>query len=110
MKHPKHGKETNLNKIVYNDCLTLSGIPSRAYMYTIKGRSAIEWIIKEYAVQEDTKGKSGIINDPNHYSDDPAYIVTLLKRVVRISLDTMDIIDCLPPLKEIALPAGWQYA
>lgn len=52
MKHPKNGKEIDLTKIVYNDSLTFSGIPNGAYRYTIKGRPAIEWIIKEYAVQD----------------------------------------------------------
>lgn len=100
MKHPKKGKEQDLTRIIVNEHLTLEGIPQAAYSYSIKGRSAIEWIIKEYAVQEDTKGKSGIINDPNTYSDDDRYIVDLLKKVVSVSLETLSVIENLPKLEE----------
>jgi predicted helicase len=41
---------------------------------------------------------SAIINDPNDWSDDPRYIVDLLKRIVTVSLETMRIVDALPPL------------
>lgn len=101
MKHPKRAGEQDLSRIVVNEYLTLSEVPLNAYRYSIKGRSAIEWIIKEYAIQEDTKGKSGIVNDPNTYSDDEKYIVDLLKKVVTISLNTMEIVDSLPPINEI---------
>ncbi len=104
MKHPKRSGEQDLSKIVVNECLTLTEVPLNAYRYSIKGRSAIEWIIKEYAIQEDTKGKSGIVNDPNSYSQDERYIVDLIKKVVTISLDTMEIVDSLPALKEIEVP------
>ncbi|MBU6186126.1 MAG: hypothetical protein KGQ16_06835 [Cyanobacteria bacterium REEB444] len=43
---------------------------------------------------------SQIRNDPNDWSDDPRYIVDLLKRIVRVSLETVRIINSLPPLNE----------
>jgi len=43
---------------------------------------------------------SGIRNDPNDWSDDPQYIVNLVKRIVRVSLETMKIVNALPPLNE----------
>ena len=45
---------------------------------------------------------SGIRNDPNDWSDDPRYIVDLLKRVVRVSVETARIVGSLPPLEEKA--------
>jgi predicted helicase len=42
---------------------------------------------------------SGITNDPNDWSDDPRYIIDLLKRIVTVSLETMKIVDTLPPLE-----------
>lgn len=101
MKHPKKNGVQDLTRIIVNEHLTLSDIPEGAYRYVIKGRSAIEWIIKEYAVQEDSKGKSGIVNDPNTYSDDERYIVDLLNKVITISLETMEVVDRLPPLNEL---------
>ena len=44
---------------------------------------------------------SGIVNDPNDWCrehDDPRYIVDLVKRVTRVSVETMDIVRSLPEL------------
>ncbi len=41
------------------------------------------------------------VNDPNDWSrevQDPRYIVDLLARIVTVSLETMQIVDDLPPL------------
>ena len=62
-------------QIVYNDFLTLDGIPPKALAYRLGNRSALEWIIDQYRVKEDKR--SGIINDPNR-EDDPQYIVKLI--------------------------------
>ena len=48
-----------------------------------------------------TDKASGIVNDPNDWSrevGDPRYIVDLLARIVTVSLETMKIVDALPPL------------
>ena len=85
--------------IVYNDRITLSGIPEEAYRYTLGSRSAIEWIIDRYCVKPDTA--SGIVNDPNDWSrgvEDPRYIIDLLARIVTVSLETMKVVDALPGL------------
>nr|WP_233419795.1 type ISP restriction/modification enzyme [Acidipropionibacterium acidipropionici] len=62
-------------------------------------RSALEWIIDRYQVKTDKA--SGIINDPNQWAtehDDPCYILDLVKRVTRVSVDTMSIVENLPEL------------
>ena len=64
----------------------------------VNGKSAIEWIMERYAVTVDKA--SGIRNDPNDWSDDPRYIVDLLKRVVRVSLESVRLVAELPPLNE----------
>jgi predicted helicase len=45
-----------------------------------------------------TDKDSGILNDPNLYSDDPRYIIDLVARMVRVSLESVAIIDGLPKL------------
>ncbi|MFD4610664.1 DEAD/DEAH box helicase [Streptomyces sp. NPDC058440] len=97
MKFGKMGKETDRTRIVYNARLTLTNIPEGAYRYQLGARSAIEWIIDRYQVKTDKKSR--ITNDPNDWSDDPRYIVDLLKRIVAVSLETMRIVDGLPSLK-----------
>ena len=37
-------------------------------------------------------GDSGINNDPNDWSEEPRYIVNLVKRIVRVSIETVKII------------------
>nr|WP_260173847.1 type ISP restriction/modification enzyme [Nocardioides albus] len=85
--------------IKYNDRITVSGIPEEAYRYMLGSRSAIEWIIDRYWIKTDKA--SGIVNSPNDWSrevGDPRYILDLLARIVTVSLETMKIVDGLPPL------------
>ena len=82
-------------QIVYNDFLTLDGIPPEALEYRLGNRSALEWIIDQYRVKEDKR--SGIINDPNR-EDDPQYIVKLIGKVITVSLETVEIVEGLPKL------------
>jgi len=82
--------------IVVNDYVTLSGIPEDAHRYQLNGRSALEWILDRYRIRVDED--SGIRNDPNTWSDDPRYIVNLVARIVRVSLESVEVIDNLPPL------------
>ncbi|MFF4991702.1 DEAD/DEAH box helicase [Streptosporangium saharense] len=97
MKIPKEKGKADYSTIVYNNRVTLTNIPEEAYHYQLGARSAIEWIIDRYQVKIDKD--SGITNDPNDWSDDPRYIIDLLKRIVTISLETMKIVDHLPPLE-----------
>ncbi|MFI0984987.1 DEAD/DEAH box helicase [Streptomyces exfoliatus] len=96
MKILKKQNEVDRSTIVYNSRVTLSNIPEEAYLYQLGSRSAIEWIIDRYQVKVDKA--SGIVNDPNDWSDDPRYIIDLLLRIVTVSLETMKIVDGLPPL------------
>ncbi|MFG2213148.1 DEAD/DEAH box helicase [Streptomyces sp. NPDC048638] len=96
MKIPKVKGQPDRSTIVYNHRVTLTNIPDEAYRYQLGARSAIEWIIDRYQVKVDKA--SEITNDPNDWSDDPRYIIDLLKRVVTVSLETMKIVDGLPPL------------
>ncbi|WP_442902008.1 DEAD/DEAH box helicase [Geodermatophilus sp. FMUSA9-8] len=85
--------------IHYNERITLRGVPEEAYRYTLGSRSAIEWIIDRYWVKTDKA--SGIVNDPNDWSrevGDPRYVVDLLARIVTVSLETIKVVDSLPPL------------
>jgi predicted helicase len=96
MKIPKVKGQPDRSTIIYNTRVTLSNIPEEAYRYQLGARSAIEWIIDRYQVKTDAA--SGIVNDPNDWSEDPRYIIDLLKRIVTVSLETMKIVDALPAL------------
>lgn len=47
----------------------------------------------EFATKVRADKASGIVNAPNTYSADPRYIVDLLKRVITVSLETLDVGD-----------------
>ena len=81
--------------IIYNDFLTLSGIPSEAFEYRLGNRSALDWIIDQYQVSTDKR--SGVTNDPNR-EDDPQYVVRLIGQIITVSLETMKIVQALPDL------------
>jgi len=74
----------------------------------VNGKTAIGWLMDRYQITTDKA--SGIVNDPNEYSDDPRYIVDLVKRVVRVSIETMEIVNNLLLLKEMEQPVYWPVA
>jgi predicted helicase len=81
--------------LVYNEFLTLGGIPLEVYEYRLGNRSALEWVVDQYQVTTDKR--SGITNDPNR-ANDPEYIVRLVGQVVAVSLETVKIVGALPAL------------
>lgn len=81
-------------ELQFNNDILFKNIPPRALEYIINGRSPIEWVADQYKISIDKA--SGIKNDPNLYSTDEKYIYNLVKRVVTVSLKTLDIIDNLP--------------
>ena len=87
-------------QITYNRFLTLDGIPVAAFNYRLGNRSALEWVIDQYRVKTDKR--SGIVNDPNR-ADDPQYILRLLGKVIRVSLETVELVAGLPELPELGI-------
>ena len=94
-------KAPDRSTIIYNDWITLGGIPDEAHEYVVGPRSALEWLLDRYRVTTDKA--SGIVNDPNDWGleiGDPRYIIDLVKRVTTVSVETMAIVKALPPLEE----------
>ena len=50
----------------------------------------------QYRIKTDKK--SGIIDNPNDYSNDPKYIFNLLLKIINVSVQTVDLINQIPPL------------
>ncbi len=108
-KDPETGKKVDDHTtLIYNENLTFADIPEAANDYKVNGRSPLEWIIDRYQVKRGNP--SGIVNDPNDYSDDPTYISGLIPRLVTVAMDTLEIMKGLPPLKERPQPADWPFA
>lgn len=87
MRFDKKFKDRSV--IIFNNDITISDIPEKAYQYIVNGKSAIELIIDQYRIKVDKK--SGIV-------DDPKYIFNLLLRIISVYVQTVDLINQLPPL------------
>ena len=81
--------------LIYNDFLTLSGIPPEVFEYRLGNRSALEWVIDQYRVSRDEQGK--IASDPNRLEDEQ-YIVRLIGQVTTVSVETVKLVKGLPEL------------
>ena len=90
------GVKDRPSTLIYNSYITLNGVPDEAWDYMLSGKAALYWIVDRYQVKIDKE--SGIKNDPNEYSDDPRYILDLLKRVTTVSVSTLEIVRSLPRL------------
>lgn len=102
-KNRVNGKLTeDKTTLIYNSRISLAGIPPEALEYIVNGKPALEWVMERYQVTTDKD--SGIVNDPNDWAiehDDPAYVFNLVKRVVRVSVETVKVVKSLPALNEI---------
>ena len=87
-------------RIIYNEKISIAGIPEKTYEYVVNGKSTIEWIMERYTITTDKA--SGIVNDPNDWAlehNDPKYIFNLVLRIITVSLETMKIVKSLPKVK-----------
>ena len=90
--------ERNDERVIrVNDSLVISGIPSEAWRYAVNGRSALEWIVERYC--DSTDKDSGIRNDCNMWGiehGNESYVLNLIARVVRVSVESVRIIEGMP--------------
>jgi predicted helicase len=94
--------KTDRSAVVYNNAVTISGIPDAAHDYMLGSRTALEWVIDRYQVKTDKA--SGIVNDPNDWCDehdDPTYIVELIKKVTTVSVRTAELVAELSALESV---------
>ena len=62
----------------------------------VNGRTPLEWAVDRLHIRRDKE--SGIVNDPNAwFAADPAGLVSHLRRLVHVSVETSRIVDALPP-------------
>ena len=77
-----------------NEHIALHNIPAAAHDYRVNGRTPLEWFIDRYRIVRDKQ--SGIVNDPNHWFDDPADLIAAIRRIVHLSVETARIVAALP--------------
>lgn len=96
----RYGAKKDRTTLVYNDKITVSGIPLGAYEYVVNGKPALDWVVERQCVKTDED--SGIVNDANDWAietmKNPRYPLELFLRVITVSLETMKIVRGLPKL------------
>ena len=80
--------------LIINEHVRLSGIPNETHRYVVNGRTPLEWFIDRYRIKREVE--SGILNDPNGWFEDPRDLVTAIKRIVHVSVESTRIIEGLP--------------
>lgn len=98
------GKSVNdKTTVIYNERITITSIPLAAYDYVVNGKPALEWVMERQCVSVDKD--SGIENDANLWATETMgnakYPLELFLRVITVSLETMKIVNGLPPLGEL---------
>ncbi|NNN23413.1 DEAD/DEAH box helicase [Pseudomonas nitroreducens] len=96
----KFAKKGDKSTVIYNQRITLKGIPEAAWDYVVNGKAALDWVMERQAVRTDKA--SGIVNDANDWANETMgnakYPLELFQRVVTVSLETQKIIKALPAL------------
>jgi predicted helicase len=96
----KFAKKGDKSTVIYNERITIKGIPEAAWDYVVNGKAALDWVMERQAVRVDKA--SGIVNDANDWATetmgDPKYSLELFQRVVTVSLQTQKIVGALPVL------------
>ncbi len=78
------------DSIIYNQNITITKIPQKAFDYVVNGKSAIDWVIELY--KKTTDKDSLIENNPNDYAGSQ-YVFELLCRVITLSVKSVDLIE-----------------
>ncbi len=85
VKQMKYKSKDDKSVLIYNEFITLEGIPLKAYEYIVNGKSALDWIVERYCVKTDKD--SGITNDANDWGleteNNPKYPLELFQRITR---------------------------
>jgi predicted helicase len=94
MRYVKGDKTT----VIYNDKITVRGLPMEAQDYMLNGKSGIDWVLHQWCVYQDKD--SGITNDCNDFATEtmgnPRYPLELLLRAATVSVETLKIMKGLP--------------
>ena len=80
--------------LIVNEHIRVGTIPALAHQYQVNGRTPLEWFIDRYRITQDKR--SGIVNDPEGWFDDPRDLIAAIRRIVHLSAETVRIVRNLP--------------
>ena len=95
MRHPGRARNKDRTRIIYNENITVMGVPEAAYDYIVNGKPAIVWVMERQRAKID--GATQIVDDANRFAieamQDPAYPLRLLAKVITVSTETLRIVE-----------------
>jgi predicted helicase len=89
----KANKETG--NIQLDSETQLTGVPAAAWTYRLGNRSALEWILDQYKEKTPTDPTIREKFNTYRFADHKEEVIDLLKRVTRVSVETMKIIEAM---------------
>ncbi|MGB1250962.1 MAG: type ISP restriction/modification enzyme [Candidatus Promineifilaceae bacterium] len=99
---PKLKANKTTGVIELDTLTTLANIPAAAWTYRLGNRSALEWILDRY---KERKPRHSTIREKFNtykFSDYKTQVIDLLTRVTTVSIETMAIVNAMPPTVEKA--------
>jgi predicted helicase len=94
LRYDRSSGDLDRRRLIVNDSLVVSDIPADVQEYDISGRSALDWLVDRFEIKKDSD--SNILQDPNTWSHDPNYGISLIGRIAHVSIETVKIINSLP--------------
>ena len=90
----KYQDKNKKDVLIINEHVQIENIPTEAHRYVVNGQTPLKWFIDRYKIKQDKK--SGIINDPNGWFEDPRDLITAIERIVYVSVESTKVIEDLP--------------
>jgi predicted helicase len=98
IRYGKHGGQVDKGTLIINDVIEVKDIPLEAHEFRLLDKSALDWVVEKYQYEVDAKTQ--IEQDPLQYSGS-GYVLSLIGKIVSLSLDSVSLVDQLPRLKII---------
>lgn len=73
----------------------LTGVPPQAWTYRLGNRSALEWVLDQYKERSPKDPTIRARFNSYQFADHKEKVIELLKRVTRVSVETIEIIDAM---------------
>ncbi len=95
---PKLKADKEAGTIELDSETTLSGIPSECWGYKLGNRSGLEWILDQYKEKKPRDPTVAEKFNTYRFADYKEHVVDLLKRVTRVSVETMAVTSAMKAL------------
>lgn len=96
---PKLKAEKDTGQIILDSETTLSGIPPECWDYKLGNRSGLEWILDQYKEKKPRDPTVAEKFNTYRFADYKEHVIDLIKRVTRVSVETMAITEAMKGIK-----------